>query len=113
MAEQMDLEYKQFLKTLGQRIKEVRRERGYSLRDMVLQHGYNDSQWRRYERGGSMNLRSLLKIAKTFGTSLSDLLSGLGEYRDVSVSEIQKKRRANRHVARPAPPADNPAKPGK
>ena len=96
MAEEMDLEYKQFLKTLGRRIKEVRKERGYSLRDMVLQHGYNDSQWRRYERGGSMNLQSLLKIAKTFGISLSDLLNGLGEYPAVSVSEIKKKRAANR-----------------
>lgn len=92
MADEIDLEYKRFLKTLGGRIKEVRKARGYSLRDMVLQHGYNDSQWRRYERGGSMNLQSLLKVAKTFGTSLSDLLNGLGEYPEVSLTEIQKKR---------------------
>lgn len=100
MADEIDLEYKQFLKTLGRRIKEVRKERGYSLRDMVLQHGYNDSQWRRYERGGPMNLQSLLKIARTFGTSLSDLLNGLGEYPEVSVSEIQKKRAVQRSSLR-------------
>lgn len=101
MAEQMDLEYKQFVKTLGRRIKDLRKARGYSLRDMVLQHGYNDSQWRRYERGGPMNLQSLLKIAKTFGTSLSDLLNGLGEYSEVRVHEIQKKPAANRPPGRP------------
>ena len=39
-----------------------------------------------------MNLQSLLKVAKTFGTSLSDLLNGLGEYPEVSLTEIQKKR---------------------
>jgi hypothetical protein len=33
-------EYEQFLKTLGGRIKQLRKERGLSLRDMVLQHGY-------------------------------------------------------------------------
>jgi hypothetical protein len=37
-------EYEQFLKTLGGRIKQLRKERGLPLRDMVLQHGYNDSQ---------------------------------------------------------------------
>ncbi len=85
-------EYEQFLKTLGGRIKQLRKERGLSLRDMVLQHGYNDSQWRKYERGGSINLQSLLKVAKVFGISLSKLLDGLGEYPESSIAAIEQKR---------------------
>ena len=84
-------EYEQFLKTLGGRIKQLRKERGLSLRDMVLQHGYNDSQWRKYERGGSINLQSLLKVAKVFGISLSKLLDSLGEYPAVSIAAIEQK----------------------
>ncbi len=94
MAGDIDPEYQEFLKTLGSRIRQLRHERGFSLRDMVIQHGYNDSQWRRYERGGSMNLQSVLKIAKTFGVSLSKFLDGLGEFPEVSVTDIQKKRAA-------------------
>jgi transcriptional regulator with XRE-family HTH domain len=89
-----DEEYTQFLKTLGSRIKQLRKERGYSLRDMVIHHGYNDSQWRRYERGGSINVHSLLKIAKLFGISLSTLLDGLAEYPQTSIQEIKKQHRA-------------------
>ena len=91
MSEEFDLEYEAFLKTLGTRIKQLRNERGLTLKDMTVLHNYHDSQWRRYERGGSINVQSLLKIAKVFKTSLSDLLDGLGEYPAVPVSEIAKK----------------------
>ena len=95
-------EYEQFLKTLGGRIKQLRKERGLSLRDMVLQHGYNDSQWRKYERGGSINLQSLLKVAKVFGISLSKLLDGLGEYPESSIAAIEKKRSPTKRAGAPA-----------
>ncbi len=87
-----DAEYTQFLKTLGNRIKQLRKERGYSLRDMVIHHGYNDSQWRRYERGGAINVHSLMKIAKLFEMSLSTLLDGLAEYPQASIQDIKKQR---------------------
>jgi transcriptional regulator with XRE-family HTH domain len=95
-------EYEQFLKTLGGRIKQLRKERGLSLRDMVLQHGYNDSQWRKYERGGSINLQSLLKVAKVFGISLSRLLDGLGEYPAVSIAAIEQKHPPRKRAHVPA-----------
>ena len=91
MSEEFDLEYEAFLKALGTRIKQLRNERGLTLKDMTIRHNYHDSQWRRYERGGSINVQSLLKIAKVFQTSLCDLLDGLGEYPAVPVSEIAKK----------------------
>ena len=89
MPDQIDGEYKEFLKMLGSRIKQLRKERGLSLRDMVIKHGMNDSQWRRYERGGAIHLNSLLKIAKMFGVSLSKLLDGVGEYPAKDLPETQ------------------------
>ena len=89
--DEVDLQYKEFLKTLGQRIKKFRKDRGLSLHDMVVKHGYHDSQWRRFERGGAANMLSLLKIAKAFNTTLSDLLDGLGEFPAESMPELNKK----------------------
>ena len=90
MSEEFDLEYERGLKTLGARIKQLRNERGLTLKDMTVLHNYHDSQLRRYERGGSINVQSHLKIAKVFKTSLSDLLDGLGEYPAVPISEFAK-----------------------
>jgi transcriptional regulator with XRE-family HTH domain len=76
----MDVDYKGFLAALGKRIKEFRKERGWSLRDMVIQHGYHDSQWRKYESGGGLTIPSLLRIAALYRVSLTKLLDGLAEY---------------------------------
>ena len=78
MAATHDDEYTQFLKALGKRIKQMRRDRGWSQRDMVLKHGYNDSQWRKYERGGGITLQSLVKLSKVFDQHLSVVLDGVG-----------------------------------
>jgi transcriptional regulator with XRE-family HTH domain len=72
-----DVKYKEFVTQLGARIKMLRKERGYSLRDMIIRFGYNDSQWRKYERGGSISLQSLWKIAQLFEIPITDLLDGL------------------------------------
>ena len=56
-------EYKAFLGHTAKRIKELRRQRGLTLRDMVVVHGYHDSNWRRMEREGVGRVQSLLRIA--------------------------------------------------
>ncbi len=84
-----DLEYEAFQKALGRRIREFRKERKLSLRDMVVKHGYHDSQWRRFERGGPANVQSLLRISKALGTSLSILLDGLGEYSEEALDQMK------------------------
>jgi transcriptional regulator with XRE-family HTH domain len=83
-------EYEEFLIALGRRIKQLRKERGLSLRDMVVLHGYHESGWRRMERGGAGNVQSLLKIARAFQISLSVLLDGLGEYPTTSIKDVKK-----------------------
>ena len=88
-TDDFDQEYEQFLKALGARIRDLRQKKELTYRDMIVLHGYHESQWRRYERTGSINLQSLLRIAKVFGTSLSGVLDGLGEYPEVSIAELK------------------------
>ena len=90
-TDDLDHDYEQFLKTLGSRIRDLREQRGWTYRDMIILHGYHESQWRRYERTGSINLQSLLRIARVFGLSLSGVLGGLGDYPDVGIAELKKK----------------------
>lgn len=87
-----DEDYKYFLKALGARIKEMRKKKGWSLRDMVILHDYHDSQWRKFESGGSMNVQSLIRIAEVFEIPLSRLVDGLAEFPKVSSVEMKRKQ---------------------
>ena len=93
-TQNIDQDYEEFLKALAKQIKKLRNERGLTLRDMVIVHGYHDSQWRRMERDGAGGVQSLLRIAKAFGISLSVLLDGLGEYPKEPLPEIERKKEA-------------------
>ena len=73
-------DYKAFLAHTAKRIKELRRERGLTLRDMVVVHGYHDSNWRRMEREGVGSVQSLLRIAKAFGVPLTTITAGAGDH---------------------------------
>jgi transcriptional regulator with XRE-family HTH domain len=73
-------EYKAFLTHTAKRIKELRRERGLTLRDMVVIHGYHDSNWRRMEREGVGSVQGLLRIGKAFAVPLTTLISGADDH---------------------------------
>ncbi len=78
----MKYSYELLLQELGARIKQLRKERGWTQRDMVVQHGFHLSHWQAYESGRQgMSLQSLLRIAEVLGVSHSELLEGLGEVR--------------------------------
>lgn len=91
-TQDVDQDYEDFLKALAKQIRKLRNERGLTLRDMVVVHGYHDSQWRRMEREGAGGIQSLLRIAKAFEISLSVLLDGLGEYPKEPLAEIEAKK---------------------
>lgn len=84
-----DEEFKCFLKALGTRIRTLRKEKKFNMRDIMIATGYYDAQWRKYEAGGSMNLMSLMKVALALEVSLVELLDGLGEWPIRSVAEIE------------------------
>ena len=87
-----DEEFKCFLKALGTRIRTLRKDKNFNMRDIMIATGYYDAQWRKYESGGSMNLMSLMKVAMALDVSLSELFDGLGEWPKRSVAEIELKR---------------------
>ncbi len=71
-------EYVAFLKALGSHIRSMRKERGWTLRDMVVQHGFHLSAWQGYEAGRfGMSLPSLLRVARALGLPASELLKGV------------------------------------
>lgn len=87
-TQDVDDDYDEFLQLLAQRVKTLRLERELSLRDMVVDHGYHDSNYRRIEREGVGRIQSLMRLCKAFGMSLSELLDGLGDYNKADLKQI-------------------------
>jgi transcriptional regulator with XRE-family HTH domain len=66
----------QFFKALGQRVKELRRKRGYSQEDMIS-FGFSARHWQQIEAGRPITVSTLLRICETLETNLTHLLRGL------------------------------------
>lgn len=65
---------------LGARLKELRKQKGWTLRDMIVRHGFHVTHWQHFERGSrGISLPSLLRIAEVFDVTPSELIEGLGE----------------------------------
>jgi transcriptional regulator with XRE-family HTH domain len=76
----MEYSYELLLEQLGARLKELRKSRGWTLRDMVVKHGFHLTHWQAFEKGNrGMSLPSLLRVAAIFDKTPSQLLEGLGE----------------------------------
>ena len=80
-------DHAEFFASLGRRIKELRRERGWALRDMVLMHGYHVSQWQKFEKGCPVTVDSLLRMATVFNLTLNQLIGVLGDYPQTTPAE--------------------------
>ena len=75
----MTYSYEEFLKQLGKRLRAMRLERGWSLRDMIVDQGYHLIQWQNLEKGKGLSVPSLLRLCNVFDVKLTVLLDGLGE----------------------------------
>ncbi len=83
-------EYTLFVKALGAQIRALRKERSWTLRDMVVQHGFHLSAWQGYEAGRfGMSLPSLLRVAKALGLRPSALLAKVEESVTLSAGPSQ------------------------
>ena len=71
-------DYKLFSAALGKRIRQLRKDRGLTLRSLVVQHGYHLTQISRVEKGEGVSVPTLLKLAETFDIPLEKLVAGLG-----------------------------------
>lgn len=90
LDEEIAEDHQEFQKALGKRLQKLRKDRGFSTRDMDVCFGYAESQWKRFEREGVRSTQSLLRIAKVFQTTVADLLNGLGQYPKVNVKRAGK-----------------------
>jgi transcriptional regulator with XRE-family HTH domain len=70
--------YESFLKELGARLKQMRQERGWTLRMMVVEHKFHVTHWQSFENGKAISVPSLLRVCEVFDVSLEDLVRGLG-----------------------------------
>jgi hypothetical protein len=72
--------YEAVLQQLGARLKAMRKERGWTLQDMVIKHGFHVTHWQHFEKGDrGMSLPSLLRIADVFEVTPSKLLEDLSQ----------------------------------
>lgn len=69
-------EYDRFFRKLGQRVRELRYEKGMVQEDM-LEYGFSTRHYQRIEAGLPINVITALRICKVFKISLSDLFKGL------------------------------------
>lgn len=66
------------IKKIGNRIKQFRRNAGYSsLEKFAYEHEINRTQYARYERGEDMRLSSLLNLLSAHGITLQEFFKGL------------------------------------
>jgi transcriptional regulator with XRE-family HTH domain len=63
---------------LGKRCRKLRHQAGLSQLDMVRVHGFSLSHYQKIERGTlDPRLSTLIKIAKSFGIPVSELVNSL------------------------------------
>jgi DNA-binding XRE family transcriptional regulator len=55
------VEYIKFFKALGQRVKELRKRRGYSQEDMIA-FGFSARHWQQIEAGRPITMTTLLRV---------------------------------------------------
>jgi len=65
-----------FFVRLGERVRQLRRQRGYSQEDMIG-YGFAARHWQQIEAGRPITVTTLLRICGVFGTSAESLVRRL------------------------------------
>lgn len=61
---------------LANRIRDLRIKKGYQSHEIfAYEHGFNRSQWGRYERGEDLRFSSLERVAAAFDMTLEEFFS--------------------------------------
>jgi transcriptional regulator with XRE-family HTH domain len=121
--------YEKFSIELGKKLRAMRIERGWTLRGMIIDHGFHLSHWQGFETGRGMSIPSLLRMCEVFDVPLEDLIGGIGRADHSPVEQLPAsqitlatpktskppKASRKRAPAKVAPPAalPQPGKPGK
>jgi transcriptional regulator with XRE-family HTH domain len=85
----------QFFRSLGIRVRELRKKHGYSQEDM-LSFGFSTRHWQQVEAGRPITVTTLLRICEVFELSMSKLVQGLdkGIYEKLDPVLPQRRRRS-------------------
>lgn len=72
-----EIDTKEELKKIGERLRKIRKEKGYSSPDkFAYEHDINRSQYGKYEAGSEdFRMSSLLKVLNKLGVSLEEFFS--------------------------------------
>lgn len=66
------------IKTIGERIKQLRKKAGYSsLEKFAYEYEINRTQYARYERGEDMRISSLMKVLAAHNMTLGEFFKGI------------------------------------
>jgi len=69
-------DHAKFFKALGQRVKKLRRARGYSQEDMIS-FGFSARHWQQIETGRPITVTTLLRICEVFKVPVDQMVRGL------------------------------------
>jgi transcriptional regulator with XRE-family HTH domain len=70
------LNYAKFFRGLGQRVKKLREDHGYTQEDMISL-GFSARHWQQIEAGRPITVTTLLRICEVFGVRADRLIRGL------------------------------------
>jgi len=70
--------YEKFLTELGRKLRQLRIDRGLTLRAMIIRHGFHLAQWQGFEKGKGISVPSLLRMCEVFDLKLEELVGGMG-----------------------------------
>ena len=105
--------YEAFLAELGVKLRQMRIERGWTLRHMIVMHGFHLAHWQGFEKGKGISVPSLLRVCEVFDTSVEELVAGLGVVGlDAGNSEAPPAQQNSRTPKRKARPIETPDEPG-
>jgi transcriptional regulator with XRE-family HTH domain len=84
----------QFFRVLGTKVRQLRKERGYSQEDMIS-FGFSARHWQQVEAGRPITVTTLLRICEVFEISMAKLVRGLdkGIYEKPDVTLPPRRRR--------------------
>lgn len=71
------MENTEALEQVGLVIKQKRKEKGLTQKELGERLGISAPAMTKYEQGQNLTLATLLKIAQALGTSITDILGGL------------------------------------
>jgi len=73
-----EIDTKEELKKIGERLRKIRKEKGYSSPDkFAYEHNINRSQYGKYEAGSEdLRISSLIKVLNKLGLTIEEFFQG-------------------------------------